>query len=211
MSREQIEDNSLKKDLTAAVSRRDFLKLASASGVASATSGFAFASKAAGPVRQEAFHNNCSGINTGHQRLFTAAHLSNDESSTPNGFAAELTRVVTARRATTPIDSKGLPVATPTQAGSLCYATLTPSRASGRRAELPSGSIRQIARHFGEQCSIGFQPVSGFGDETGLNPNGPFQARTIPIRTLSSRRSAQGFRVYPGLVENKRFALKLKG
>ena len=38
----------------------------------------------------------------------------------------------------------------------------------------------EIARHSGEQCSIGFQPVSGFGAETGLNPNGPFPARTIP-------------------------------
>ena len=47
MSSEQIGAKSLKKDQTAAVSRRDFLKLASASGVASATSGFAFASGAA--------------------------------------------------------------------------------------------------------------------------------------------------------------------
>jgi phosphodiesterase/alkaline phosphatase D-like protein len=47
MSPEQIADKSVKKDQTAAVSRRDFLKLASASGVASATSGFAFASSAA--------------------------------------------------------------------------------------------------------------------------------------------------------------------
>jgi phosphodiesterase/alkaline phosphatase D-like protein len=48
MSPDQIADKSPKKDQTAAVSRRDFLKLASASGVASATSGFAFASSAAG-------------------------------------------------------------------------------------------------------------------------------------------------------------------
>jgi len=44
---EQIADKSLKKDQTAAVSRRHFLKLASASGVASATSGFAFSSSSA--------------------------------------------------------------------------------------------------------------------------------------------------------------------
>jgi hypothetical protein len=31
---------------------------------------------------------------------------------------------------------------------------------------------------------MGFQPVSGFGDETGPNPNGPVRARTIAIRTL---------------------------
>jgi hypothetical protein len=37
----------------------------------------------------------------------------------------------------------------------------------------------EIARHSGEQCSMGFQPVSGFGVETGLNPNDPFGARTI--------------------------------
>ena len=49
MSPEQITDKLLKKDQTAAVSRRDFLKLAGASGVASATSGFAaFASSAIG-------------------------------------------------------------------------------------------------------------------------------------------------------------------
>ena len=47
MSLEQTADNSLKKDQNAAVSRREFLKLASASGLASATSGFAFASSAA--------------------------------------------------------------------------------------------------------------------------------------------------------------------
>jgi alkaline phosphatase D len=48
MSPEQTADNSRKKDQTAAVSRRDFLKLASASGVASATSGLAFARSAVG-------------------------------------------------------------------------------------------------------------------------------------------------------------------
>jgi hypothetical protein len=37
----------------------------------------------------------------------------------------------------------------------------------------------EIARHAGEQCSIGFQPVSGFGVETGLNSDGPFGERTI--------------------------------
>jgi hypothetical protein len=40
--------------------------------------------------------------------------------------------------------------------------------------------------------ALGFQPVSGFGDETGLNPNGLFRARAIPIRTLSSRHSTLG-------------------
>ena len=40
-------------------------------------------------------------------------------------------------------------------------------------------AFRKIARHSGEHCSIGFQPVSGFGSETGRNPNGPFRARTI--------------------------------
>jgi hypothetical protein len=43
----------------------------------------------------------------------------------------------------------------------------------------------EIARHAGEQCSkhcIGFQPVSGFGVETGLNPDGPFGERTIQNR-----------------------------
>ena len=48
MSPEPTTDNPLKKDQTAAVSRREFLKLASASGVASATSGFAFAGSAIG-------------------------------------------------------------------------------------------------------------------------------------------------------------------
>ena len=48
MSPKPTTGNPLKKDETVAVSRREFLKLASASGVASATSGFAFASNAAG-------------------------------------------------------------------------------------------------------------------------------------------------------------------
>jgi hypothetical protein len=99
---------------------------------------------------------------------------------------------VIARRATTPIISKVLPVATPTQAGSLCYTNTVAVLAVGAQNS-PQEAFRQIARHSGEQCSIGFQPVSGFGDETGLNPNGPFRARTITIRTLSSRHSAQGF------------------
>ena len=29
---------------------------------------------------------------------------------------------------------------------------------------------------------MSFQPVSGFGADTGRNPNGPFRARTIPNR-----------------------------
>jgi hypothetical protein len=37
----------------------------------------------------------------------------------------------------------------------------------------------EIARHAGEQCSIGFQPVSGIGVETGLNSDGPFGERTV--------------------------------
>ena len=49
MSPKPTTGNPLKKDETVAVSRREFLKLASASGVASATSGFAaFASSAIG-------------------------------------------------------------------------------------------------------------------------------------------------------------------
>ena len=40
--------------------------------------------------------------------------------------------------------------------------------------------FRKIARHSGEQGSIGFQPVSGFGADTGRNPNGPFRARPTP-------------------------------
>ena len=47
MSSEQTRDNSVKNDRNAAVSRRDFLKLASASGIATATSGFALVSNAA--------------------------------------------------------------------------------------------------------------------------------------------------------------------
>jgi hypothetical protein len=48
--------------------------------------------------------------------------------------------------------------------------------------------------HSGEQSSIGFQPVSGFGAETGLNPNGPFRVRTFPNRPYL--RAIQP-RVYP--------------
>jgi hypothetical protein len=53
--------------------------------------------------------------------------------------------------------------------------------------------------------------VSGFGDETRLNPNGPFRARTIPIRNLSSRHSTQGFFLH--LLEHKTLARadQLKG
>jgi hypothetical protein len=50
--------------------------------------------------------------------------------------------------------------------------------------------------------------VSGYGDETGLNPNGPFRARTIPVRTLTSRHSTQGSTqsFFLHLVEHKRLA-----
>ena len=61
----------------------------------------------------------------------------------------------------------------PTQAGSIYHPPV------GARNS-PQEAFRQIAPHSGEQCSMGFQPVSGFGDETGRNPNGPFRARTIP-------------------------------
>jgi hypothetical protein len=44
----------------------------------------------------------------------------------------------------------------------------------------PQKAFRQIARHSGEHCSIGFQPVSGFGSETGLNPNGTFPYENRP-------------------------------
>jgi hypothetical protein len=50
----------------------------------------------------------------------------------------------------------------------------------------------EIARHAGAQCSIGFQPVSGFGVETGLNSDGLFGERTIQNRPLSSRHSTLG-------------------
>jgi hypothetical protein len=52
----------------------------------------------------------------------------------------------------------------------------------------------EIARHSGEQCSIGFQPVSGFGVETGLNPNGTFGARTACyLRAIQNPELSPGF------------------
>jgi hypothetical protein len=50
----------------------------------------------------------------------------------------------------------------------------------------------EVARHAGKQCSIGFQPVSAFGVETGLNSDGPFGERTIQNLPLSSRHSSPG-------------------
>jgi hypothetical protein len=43
------------------------------------------------------------------------------------------------------------------QAGSLCY--FTPSHGCRGFAEIAPGCPREIARHSGKQCSIGFQPV----------------------------------------------------
>jgi hypothetical protein len=78
-----------------------------------------------------------------------------------------------------------LPVATLTQAGSLCY-TNTVAWGRWARGTPPREAFRQIARHSGEQCSIGFQPVSGFRaratDGTLHSPNrlssddGPYRA-----------------------------------
>jgi hypothetical protein len=62
------------------------------------------------------------------------------------------------------------PLRNPTQAGSLCYATLHPRVVAVGARNSRQEAIRDIARHSGEQCSIGFQPVSGFGAETGLIP-----------------------------------------
>jgi hypothetical protein len=61
-------------------------------------------------------------------------------------------------RATAPIISKTLPVATPRHRLE-AYATLTPSRVAVGARNSPQEAFRKIARHSGEQCSIGFQPV----------------------------------------------------
>jgi hypothetical protein len=60
------------------------------------------------------------------------------------------------------------------------YATLHRRMGGCGRTVLPSGSISRDRSTAGEQCSIGFQPVSGFGVETELNPDGPFRERAIP-------------------------------
>jgi len=49
------------------------------------------------------------------------------------------------------------PVRTKYRLGSLCY--LTPSRGCRGFAEIVPGCPREIARHSGKRCSIGFQPV----------------------------------------------------
>jgi hypothetical protein len=75
----------------------------------------------------------------------------------------------------------------PGQAGSLCYTTLhrrVVAVARNSRQE----AFRDIARHSGEQCSIGFQPVSGFGAES----QRPFPGENLPKPLLSSHHSAQG-------------------
>jgi hypothetical protein len=44
-------------------------------------------------------------------------------------------------------------------------------------------TFAEVARHAGKQCSIGFQPVSGFAVETGLNsdrPSGREPSKTLP-------------------------------
>jgi hypothetical protein len=55
----------------------------------------------------------------------------------------------------------------------LCYTT--PSRAWLWARYSRQEAFPEIARHAGEQGSIGFQPVSGFVVETGLNPDGLFE------------------------------------
>jgi hypothetical protein len=55
----------------------------------------------------------------------------------------------------------------------LCY--IGPSRGRCGRVEHRQAAFREIARHSGEQSSIGFQAVSGIGLDTGLDSNGPFR------------------------------------
>jgi hypothetical protein len=50
--------------------------------------------------------------------------------------------------------------------------------AVGARCSRQEG-FPEIARHAGEQCSIGFQPVSGFGVGTGLNHDRLFGERIM--------------------------------
>ncbi len=59
------------------------------------------------------------------------------------------------------------PWRTPTQAGSLCYATLRRRVVAVGARNSAQKAFRQIARHSGEHCSIGFQPVAGV---RGLKP-----------------------------------------
>ena len=86
-----------------------------------------------------------------------------------------------ASRATTPIISKSVARCEPRHRLE-AYATLHRRVvAVGARNSTPK-AFPEIARHSGEQCSIGFQPLSGFEAETGLNPNDPFPTSAIPNR-----------------------------
>ncbi len=58
------------------------------------------------------------------------------------------------------------------------YATLHRRVVAVGARNSPQKAFREIAGHSGEQCSIGFQPVSGVG----LNPDGPFPTRIVPNR-----------------------------
>jgi hypothetical protein len=52
----------------------------------------------------------------------------------------------------------------------LCYATLHPRVVAVGALNSRQEAFRDIARHSSKQCSIGFQPVSGFW---GLSPTAP--------------------------------------
>jgi hypothetical protein len=49
---------------------------------------------------------------------------------------------------------------------------------------LPGGP-RTNGNHAMGQCTMGFQPVTGFGVETGRNPNGPFWGENHPKPPLT--------------------------